>query len=384
MKRGVTRDIMTKLKLDLELVLPSDASACDACVERILASLRGKAGVVEAHVDATDTAKPKLCLHYDPGVVRLERVQVLVEQAGAELRARFEHLSVPVAGLRHERQAKLVEGVFAKEPGVLHAAVAFGARRLYVEFDPSKTSRAALLAALGGAGLDVRVEGPPVAAPAKGNEEVDHERSELVFSLSCGALTAIGWAIGKMGVSPFIPTAPTALFLVAYLLGSWFTLKEVVVALRARKFEIDFLMLLAAAGAAVLGEWFEGALLLFLFTLGHALEGFAMSRARKAIEALSKLVPETALRIDASGLEIEVAVAELAVGDRILVKPNTRIPADGFVLSGTSSVNQAPSRGRACPSTSGPYPMPNTRRPTLALLPPRSVSLPAPSTGLQP
>ena len=93
----------------------------------------------------------------------------------------------------------------------------------------------------------------------------------------------------------------TGLFVTAYLLGSWFTWKEVVVALRARRFEIDFLMLLAAAGAAVLGDWVEGALLLFLFSLGHALEGFAMGRARNAIAALARLAPSTALRVDPHG-----------------------------------------------------------------------------------
>lgn len=194
---------------------------------------------------------------------------------------------------------------------------------------------------------------PSRSASDKHEHEHEHEhggpfgeRSELVFSLACGALTGIGWSLEKASVSPLIATG---LFVLAYLLGSWFTVKEIFVALRAHKFEIDFLMLVAAFGAALLGEWFEGALLLFLFTLGHALEGYAMGRARKAIEALSKLVPETALRMQVSGTETEVAVAELVVGDRILVKPNTRIAADGFVLSGNSSVNQAPITGESVP-----------------------------------
>ena len=370
---------MKKLKLDLELVLPSDASACDACLQRLLSGLSGRRGVENVHVDRTDATKPRLCLHYEPTSIRIEQLQTLVEQAGAELRTRFEHLAVPLTGLRHERQAKLVEGVFATQPGVLHAAVAFGARRLYVEFDPKQTSRAALLAVTKQAGIAPILEGaPPSAATAdrhpgdeskhehehaQGEEhghgkEHEHggpfgERSELVFSLACGALTGVGWALSKTSVPELLPTA---IFVIAYLLGSWFTLQEVAVALRARRFEIDFLMLLAAIGAAVLGEWFEGALLLFLFTLGHSLEGFAMSRARKAIEALSKLVPETALRLDASGTESEVGISELAVGDRILVKPNTRVPADGFVASGSSSVNQAPITGESVPVDKQPVP----------------------------
>ncbi len=344
---------MKKHKLDLELLLPRDAGACAACVARLLDAVRGQPGILDAHVDTEDVTEAKLCLHYDPTAVRIDNLRSLVEQAGAELRARFDHLSVPAAGLRHERQAKLIEGVFAKQPGVLHAAVAFGARRLYVEFDPSKTSRSALLAVAGKAGIAAYEEPPSPAAAAKEHaaQEHDHgglfgERTELVYSLACGALTGVGWGLGKAGVSAFVPPA---IFAVAYLLGAWFTVKEAAVALRGRRFEIDFLMLLAAIGAAVLGEWFEGALLLFLFSLGHALEGFAMSRARKAIEALSKLVPETALRVDGAGGEEEVPVGALVVGDRILVKPNTRISADGFVVAGTSSVNQAPITGESVP-----------------------------------
>jgi Cd2+/Zn2+-exporting ATPase len=349
-----------KHKLDLKLVLPSAADECDACIERLLQALRAQRGMAKAHVDRSDALTPKLCLHYDPTALRIEQVQDLVESAGAELQSKFEHLSVPLGGLRHERQAKLVEGVFAKQPGVLHVAVSFGARRLYVEFDPRVTTRDALLRVSTPAGVGTWEEATVPAKAAEQRHEHEHEhggpfgeRSELVFSLACGALTAIGWGLTKTSVAAHFPTA---LFVVAYVLGSWFTLQEVFVALRARRFEIDFLMLVAALGAAALGEWFEGALLLFLFTLGHALESFAMGRARNAIAALSKLVPETALRILVGGGEEEIPVEELGLLDRILVKPNSRIPADGFVIAGASSVNQAPITGESIPVDKRPVP----------------------------
>lgn len=292
--------------------------------------------------------------------MRLEEIEALVESAGASLKARYEHLSAPAVGLRHERQARLVEGVFAKQLGVLHASAAFGARRLYVEFDPAKTNRETLFAVAAKAGIVSYAEQASPAAAAAEHDEHEHEHggpfgehSELVFSLACGGLTGLGWGLEKAGIAPVIAIS---IFVLAYVLGAWFTVKEVVVALRARKFEIDFLMLLAAIGAAILGEWFEGALLLFLFTLGHGLEGYAMRRARNAIGALAKLVPETALRVDDDGREAEVGVAELVVGDRILVKPNTRIPADGFVSAGSSSVNQAPITGESVPVDKRPVP----------------------------
>lgn len=343
---------MRKLKLELELVLPKDASECAACSERVVKALGDKPGLSRVHLDGS-----RLCLHYDAGATPLEWVRQLVQEAGAELSRSFEHLSVPVTGLRHERQARLVEGALARRPGVLHAAAAVGAGRIALEFDQSKTTREKLLGALKEAGLGLATEEKPVDATKEEHDEHDHEhhgpfgeRSELVFSLACGALTAVGWAAGKLGVPE---PAPTVAFIAAYGLGGWFTIQEVMVALRARKFEIDFLMLLAAAGAAALGEWVEGALLLFLFTLGHALEGFAMGRARKAIEGLAALVPPTALLLD-SGQEREVAIDALAVGARILVKPNTRVPADGFVELGTSSVDQAPITGESAPADKRP------------------------------
>src|SRR5690606_18081164 len=130
--------------------------------------------------------------------------------------------------------------------------------------------------------------------------------AELIFALACGALLGIGFAIEK-----FVLAAPgwlpTALYIIAYFFGGFFTLREAIDNLRLRKFEIDTLMLVAAAGAAALGAFAEGALLLFLFSLGHALEHYAMGRAKQAIEALAELAPRTAtVRRDGETYEVPV------------------------------------------------------------------------------
>src|SRR3546814_5901710 len=106
-------------------------------------------------------------------------------------------------------------------------------------------------------------------------------------------------------------------------------------------------MLVAAAGAGALGAWAEGALLLFLFSLGHALEHYAMGRAKRAIEALAELAPRTAMVWRGDGGLSEVPVEELVIGDTVVVKPNARLAADGFVVVGRSSVNQAPVTGQS-------------------------------------
>ena len=145
----------------------------------------------------------------------------------------------------------------------------------------------------------------------------------------------------------------TAVFILSGFFGGYFTLREAIDGIRNKRFEIDFLMLVAAAGAAILGKWEEGALLLALFSVGHALEGYAMGRARDAIEALADLAPATAI-VRRNNTESEIPVEQLAVGDTVIVKPNEKIAADGFVVAGNSSVNQAPLTGESIPVDKSP------------------------------
>lgn len=168
----------------------------------------------------------------------------------------------------------------------------------------------------------------------------------LVCALLAGLCIAIGWAL-SLGdrVSTYIPLM---FYATAYLLTGCFMLGETLERVRHGKFEIDSLMLLAAGGAAFLGKWAEGGLLLFLFSIGHSLESYAMGRAKRAIEGLTDLAPPTAL-VHRDDQWIEVPVEQLRIGERVTVKPNERISADGFVVEGLSSVNQAPVTGESVP-----------------------------------
>ena len=179
-------------------------------------------------------------------------------------------------------------------------------------------------------------------------------RTELIFALLSGATLAIGFAVDKFA-SGTPEWLPTAFYLAAYFFGGFYTLREAFENLRQRKFAIDSLMLVAAAGAAMLGAFAEGALLLFLFSIGHALEGYAMGRARRAIEALSELAPDIATVLR-DGTEVVLPVAELVAGDVVRVRPNERLPADGFVIEGHSAVDQAPVTGESMPVDKSPVP----------------------------
>ena len=202
---------------------------------------------------------------------------------------------------------------------------------------------------------------PGAPPPDQGHDEHEHDHdhdhahggplganSELIFALICGGLLAIGFAIDKL-VADAPGWSPTALYLAAYFFGGFFTVREAVDNLKQRKFEIDTLMLVAAAGAAALGAFAEGALLLFLFSLGHALEHYAMGRAKRAIEALAELAPKTATVRGDDGELREVPVEELTVGAIVVVRPDERVPSDGFIVKGITAINQAPVTGESMP-----------------------------------
>ena len=178
-------------------------------------------------------------------------------------------------------------------------------------------------------------------------------RGELLLALLCGALLLIGWWFEPSSGGSAL--GPQLAFIGAYLAGGYYATREAVEHLRDRKLKIDSLMVVAAIGAAALGEWAEGALLLFLFSLGHALENYAMSRARREIEALASLRPETALVRRGDDM-IEVAVDTLVAGDVVVVKPDERIAADGFVIQGESSIDQAAITGESVPVDKRPVP----------------------------
>ncbi len=187
----------------------------------------------------------------------------------------------------------------------------------------------------------------------------------------------VGESLYNFSPSPFLPYTPAFLFLIGGLFGLYFPAKAGWNALRSGQgLDMNVLMTLAAVGAFAIGEYAEAATVIVLFSLGEALEGYTMERARDSIRSLTQLAPAEAIALrpcidcqgcrgrelpDGSGRyesgpcpwcglhEQVVPVDTLAVGDRIIIKPGERIAMDGRVLTGYSAVNQAPITGESVP-----------------------------------
>ena len=343
-----------KLKLDIPVLLPDMPAEKDCCIQRLIDDLQSREGVAHVHlVDGSGEEPARLCIHYEPDILPLPQIRSIARRAGAELTDRYGHLLWRVRGIPHPRRARSVSARLLALEGVVEAeATSSGALR--IEYDRNRIDAAAVVEALGAMGVRAQdpADGREVAvADERVEREHRHagagiEHMELRFAILAGAFLAAGWGISTYGALP--AALLLACYATSYFFGGFFAVREALDGIRTGRFEIDFLMLVAATGAAVLGEWAEGALLLTLFSLGHALEHYAMGRARKAIEALSELAPETA-RVLRNDAEVEIPVEELVVGDLVVVRPSERIPADGFVSQGTSSVNQAPVTGESIP-----------------------------------
>src|SRR2546430_4423950 len=150
------------------------------------------------------------------------------------------------------------------------------------------------------------------------------------------------------------PALRYLLVALSFVIAGWYTAIDTFKILARLKFDIDVLMFAAAIGAALIGNYEEGAFLLVLFAFGGAGEELAMDRARRAIEALSKLAPDTATVHDPDGRERHVRVEDLMAGDVVVVRAFDRFPADGVIQSGNSSVDQSPITGESIPVDKAP------------------------------
>jgi Cd2+/Zn2+-exporting ATPase len=167
-----------------------------------------------------------------------------------------------------------------------------------------------------------------------------------LLTATCALSLATAFVGDRLGLLPI--SVVVALAVVAYLAGGGFSGARAIGELAHGQLSIDLLMVTAAAGAASVGAWAEGGILLFLFSLSNTLEKFALHRTRRAIEALLDLRPQEAT-VRRNGRDERIPTAALVVGDVVIVRPGERIPADGVVAAGVSSVDQSPMTGESVP-----------------------------------
>lgn len=331
----------TKIKIELPIILPCALDREDQCIDHLLEIVQYYRGVDRAHVDRQQEGI-YLCVHYNPDFFTPEKIQKIIELAGAKVKIRYRHEIVKVERMDCRICADVIEHSLSRMDGILSAAVNYEAERIRIDYDSAAISRKQIEERLRLLGYTVIREEVPRPWFSK--------HRELTLSIICGIFFLLGSLLFYLWSRTALLTF--GIFIICYVAGGYYAAHDTVRTLLKRRFDIEFLMLLAAVGAAILGKWQEGALLLFLFSLGHALEHLAMDKARENIRALGKITPKEALVLR-EGQEKNLPIKDLLRGDMVIVKPGERIPADGTVTEGHSFVDQSPITGEYIPVEKG-------------------------------
>ena len=225
-------------------------------------------------------------------------------------------------------------------------------------------SSEAILKAVASTGMNAE---PWQEGAESGQEKSGRQKLQLILTILSGGLTALAfglhaWSSGGlhgalgaegMGHVHMVPWISKGAYLGAMFAACWFIAPKAWLSAQRLRPDMNLLMMVAIFGAISIGEWFEAATVAFLFAVSNALEGWSLSRARRAVEALMDLTP-TLVQLVKDGETVSVRPEEVSVGTHFQVKPGERVPLDGLILQGTSALNQAPITGESMPVTKNP------------------------------
>ena len=303
------------------------------CLELLAERMRAMPGVLALEADFRSGT---LTVRYLPAHLTPEQLNALADDVGAAFVQRVNECE--------ERESLDACSACALRLGTLSSQAA---NEFRASASPARVALARNVEDDGG----VEVVRPLTTKPwgARQTPVEQEERSEgramAVLSGLCLVLLVAGAVAGHFGASRAIVDA---LFLASAVSGGWFTARSTFAALARLEFDVNLLMLLAAAGAAAIGYAAEAATLMFLFSLSNTLEAYTMGRTRHALHALLKLRPARAL-VRRANREQEVEVEAVQVGETVIVKPGESFPVDGTVTLGESLVDQSTLTGESVP-----------------------------------
>ena len=312
---------------------------CPSCAEGIKRTLSKLEGVEDVSVDVL---AGKVWVRHKEGSVTRSNISAAVQGIGYRVEVEASRkLQFIVAGLDCADEVRLIKGALEPLPGVRNLQFDLLGQKLFV--DGSVTAEQ-ISTALKEIGMTARLHDAEV-------ETVSFwiQRRRLILMLVSGSLLGAGLLLELFSAT----SSAIPVFFISILAGGYLVAPKALMSVRNATLDMNFLMLIAGLGAAIIGEWAEGASVVFLFSLAQVLESYSMDRARNAIKALMDLSPTEAM-VKKNGVEQLTPAAEVLLGEILIVRPGQKIPLDGEVILGHSAVNQAPITGESMPVDKAP------------------------------
>lgn len=332
--------------------VPGPPGEDERCIDVFDAVVETESGVVGLRLDPE---QEMVSIDYNADEMQQEEAADVARRVGPILHHRWETCTVrlgKVGGRSCETCALQLEQRLQKLPGIERASASYLGGVLSVTYDRDLITPEGITGHVQTLGVPLR-DGQVTGRTAREEEEalpetwwrrIDLQRLELILTIITFITMFAGLIAGRLA----LPMLANVFYVVAYVAGGAFGLKAGLESLRERTIDVDLLMILAALGAALVGAPFEGAMLLFLFSLSNVLQNYALDRTRNAIRELMALRPTEALVRRGERL-LMLPLENINIGDRIVVRPGDRIPLDGVVLEGESSVDQAAITGESIP-----------------------------------
>lgn len=278
----------------------------------------------------------------------------------------IEQKAYKVYGLDCAEEVALLNKEIGHHPGVKSLEFNVLKARMNVTYDTDEASSEGIVHAVSKTGMKATLWEAQIE---KREISFWKKKGRMVMTLFSGGCLLAGFlfhwwfhqsltdalAIGVSEDQHLFPMGVILLYTISIVFGAWFIFPKALLAARRVRPDMNFLMVIAVIGAVAIGEWLEAATVTFLFAVALLLESWSVERASKAIETLLTLSPTMArTKSPKDGTILELQVDEVTVGMTVLVQPGEKIPLDGMVLKGSSTVNQAPITGESIPVSINP------------------------------